>query len=130
MLDQNPWTHIPSVQKEEAMKYHKRVQELTLEELQVFADTEVLKHEGTVDELVDKIQTFMNCLLPYRLEALRSHIQGVEDFVVYIHEAMCPLGHVTGKTDDGVKLGEDCSYFGRFHGRLEEYFFTCMRLFC
>jgi hypothetical protein len=112
--------------KAEAIKYHKRVQDLTCEDLEEFINTQIATHMGTVDELVAKIESFMTCLLPYRIKELERQIQGLDDYEVSIHQAMCCLGVVSGKTDDGVKLGQDCSYFGRFHGRLEEYFFRCM----
>jgi hypothetical protein len=126
MLDQKPWTRSAEIQKTESIKYHTRINELSEEDLQTFIDDEIDSHTGTVDALVEKIESFMNCLLPYDKEKLESCIQELDDYDVYIHQAMCCLGSVAGKTNDGVKLGEDCSYFGRFHGRLEEYFLTCM----
>jgi hypothetical protein len=125
MFDKSPWTRSPEIQAREARKYHDRLAELSEIELAVFVD-DLLKFDDSDDLLVEKVETFMTCLLPFDCGVLKAHIEKLDTFSVYIHIAMCCLKTVAGKTDSGSSIGEDCSYFGRFHGRLEEYLFGCM----
>jgi hypothetical protein len=128
MLDQKPWTRTEEFQKANARKYHARVEQLTAADLQTFIDAKLNPYSGDDEGLIKLIEQFMECRLPYDSKVLGARLVelAAEDYEVYIHMAMCCLGSVAGKTDDGVDIGVDCSYFGRFHGRLEEHFFKCM----
>ena len=124
MLDQSPWTRDENTMRSEADKYHKRLKELSVEDLAAFVKV-AMNHQGNIEELVKLIEDFMHCLMPFdRKELEEKLILAGDNYSVYLHMAMCCLGTVAGKTDDGTRIGKDCSFFGRFHGRLEESFMT------
>jgi hypothetical protein len=128
MLDDASLYHTHEVQVENAIKYHARLEALTVVQMQTFIAT--LDYNAPTDSQVAKIEKFMDCKMPFKPEELKRVVKEAQDagvdYSLYIHMAMCGLGSVMGKTDDGCTIGKDCSYFGRFHCRMEEHFKTGM----
>lgn len=133
MLDRAPFYHELSTEecRQRATAYHNMLQRLTAEDFESFFMQNVLplvnavlsKTSKTVDNLVNCVETFLGVKLPFDHKAITQAIPQDKNYDVYVHLGLCPLKGIYGKVEEGCIIGRDCSFFGRFHNRIERLYF-------
>jgi hypothetical protein len=122
-LNQKPFLNVDSVVH--AKRFYDWIEKSSTDDLQTIVDEMISIVDDKEKDIYDLVKYFeeKHCNLPfdYKLIVKARVDTGEASIKTSVHFAECPLGPVAGMQDGGGGIGENASFFGRFHNRIHRY---------
>ena len=108
-----------------AKRFYAWIEKSSTKDLQMIVN-EMISIVNDKDKDIDALVKYFeekHCYLPfdYKLIVKARKDTGEASIKTSVHFAECPLGPVAGMQDGGGGIGENASFFGRFHNRIHRY---------